>query len=578
MINKKIAKIFFEIADFLEMEDIPFRPQAYRRAALVLNDFEEDVQEIYNRGGKKALDKEVSGIGESLAKKIEEYLLTNKIKYLEYLRKRTPLDMEKLNAVEGLGPKRLKVLYVKLGIATIEDLEKAARSGEIAPLFGFGKKIEQNILESLSFFEKSKGRFLLGEMWTMVEDIKIKLKSLKEVERIDVAGSIRRGRETVGDVDFLVQAKESKKIMDFFVSLPGVIKIWGKGETRSSIKMEEGLDIDLRIVNKESYGSALQYFTGSKDHNIATRKLAIKKGLKLSEYGLFKGEKQIAGEKEEDVYNLLGLPFIPPELRENNGEIEAGLNNNLPSLVEQENIKGDLHCHSTWSEGKHSISEMAEVAIHLGYEYLGITDHAQMMKMQNGLDEKRLLEQTKEIDKLNEGFKNKKINFRILKSIEANILKDGSLDMSDEVLSKLDYVLAGVHSNLKMEGAEMTERIIKAIENPYVKMIAHLTGRKIKKRNEYDLDFDKIFKSAKDSNVVLEINAQPIRLDIRDVRIREAKEHGVKMSINTDAHLKRSLYLMSLGVSQARRGWAEPEDIINTLSLVKLLNFFKNNG
>jgi len=578
MINNRIAKIFFEIADFLEMEDIPFRPQAYRKAAIVLNDFEEDIQEIYNRGGKNALDKEVPGIGESLAKKIEEYLLTNKIKYLEYLRKRTPLDMEKLNSVEGLGPKRLKILYAKLGIATIEDLEKAARSGKIAPLFGFGKKIEQNILESLSFLEKSKGRFLLGEIFSVVEYIKTKLKSLEEVERIDVAGSIRRGRETVGDVDFLVQAKEPKKIMDFFVSLPEVIKIWGKGETRSSIKIKEGLDIDLRIVEKESYGSALQYFTGSKDHNIAVRRVAIKKGLKLSEYGLFKGEKQIAGSREEDVYNLLDLPFIPPELRENNGEIAAGFNNNLPKLVEQKDIKGDLHCHSDWSEGKHSMLEMAEKAISMNYRYLGITDHAQFMKAQNGLDEKRLLKQMKKIDELNEGFRKKKLNFRLLKSTEANILKHGLLDINDEVLSQLDYVTAGIHSNLKMGKIEMTERIIRAMKNPYVKMIVHLTGRKIKRRNEYDLDFYKIFKAAKEFNVVLEINAQPFRLDIKDVRIREAKDHSIKMSINTDAHLARSLDLMSIGVLQARRGWAEPKDIINTLPLSKLLNFFQNNA
>lgn len=578
MINKEIAKVFFEIADFLEMEDIPFRPQAYRRAALVLMNLEEDVGVIYKRGGKEALDKEVSGIGESLAKKIEEYIQTHKIKYLEQLRKRTPLDMEKLNAVEGLGPKRLKILYTKLGITTLEDLEEAASLGKVAPLFGFGEKIEQNILESLSFFEKSKGRFLLGEMWSAVEEIKDKLSSLKEVERIDVAGSIRRGRETVGDVDFLVQAKDSKKIMEFFVSLPGVVKIWGKGETRSSIKTEQGFDVDLRIVDKKSYGSALQYFTGSKDHNIATRKIAIHKGLKLSEYGLFKGEEYIAGETEDGIYNLLGLPFIPPEIRENTGEIEAGFENKLPKLVEQREIKGDLHCHSNWSDGQNSILELAQRAISLGYEYLGITDHGKLMRAQNGLDEKRLLEQGKEIDVLNKEFEKKKINFRLLKSVEANILKDGSIDINNEVLAKLDYVAAGIHSYIKGSKEEMTERFIKAMKNPYVKMIVHLTGRKIKKRNEYELDFDKIFKEVKISNTILEINAQPIRLDIRDVRIREAKEQGIKMSINTDAHSKKDLSLISIGILQARRGWAEQEDIINTLPLAKLLNFLKNNA
>ncbi len=575
MLNYEIAKIFYEIADFLEMENIQFKPSAYRKVALALEVLEKDIADIYIEGGKKALDKEIPGVGESIANKIEEYLKTGKIKYFEKLKKKTPIDMEKLNAIEGLGPKRIKVLYQELNVENLRDLERAAKAGKIAPLFGFGSKTEKNILEGLKFLKKSKGRFLLGEILPKVKQIEQAFKNLKHVQDISVAGSVRRAKETIGDIDLLVTTKEPVKTMDFFVSLPGVVKIWGKGRTKSSIRLKQGLDVDLRIVAKKSYGSALQYFTGSKEHNIATRKIAMSKGLKLNEYGLFKQRKRIAGSNEKELYKAIGLDWIPPELREDRGEIEAALKGKLPQLIEQKDIKGDLHCHSSWNGGHDTILEMAKKAIEMGYQYLGISDHTKFLRIENGLDEKQLIKQGKEIDGLNKRFKNQGINFQILKGAEVNILKNGLLDIKNETLSKLDYVIVGIHSNMKMSKIEMTKRIIRAIKNPYVKILSHPTGRILKRRDEYQIDFDKILRTAKELGKVLEINSSPSRLDLNDKNIKRAKEFGVKMIINSDAHHKNQLEYIKFGALQARRGWAEKKDIINTLPLTKLMNFVK---
>ncbi len=575
MLNYEIAKIFYEIADFLEMEDVEFKPSAYRKVALALEVLEKDIADIYIDGGKKALDKEVPGVGESIAKKIEEYLKTGKIKYFEKLKKKTPIDMEKLNAIEGLGPKRIKALYQELNVENLRDLERVAKAGKIAPLFGFGSKTEKNILQGLKFLKKSKGRFLLGEILPKVKQIEQAFKNLKQVQEISVAGSIRRGKETIGDIDLLITTKEPAKVMDFFVSLPGVVKIWAKGRTKSSIRLKQGLDVDLRIVAQKSYGSALQYFTGSKEHNIATRKIAMNKGLKLNEYGLFKKRKRIAGSNEKELYKAIGLDWIPPELREDRGEIETALDGKLPQLIERKDIKGDLHCHSNWNGGYDTILEMAKKAMEMGYQYLGISDHTKFLRIENGLDEKQLIKQGEEIDGLNKRFKKQGINFQILKGVEVNILKNGLLDIKDETLSKLDYVIAGVHSNMKMSKIDMTKRIIRAMKNPYVKILSHPTGRILKRRDEYQIDFQKILKAAKEFKVALEINSFPLRLDLNDRNIRKAKEFGVKMAINSDAHQKKQLSLIEFGVIQARRGWAEKQDIINTLSKEKLLSFFK---
>ncbi|MFH1714199.1 MAG: DNA polymerase/3'-5' exonuclease PolX [Candidatus Nealsonbacteria bacterium] len=570
MINKELAKIFFEIADYLDMDEVSFRPQAYRKAANSLEVMEENVGDIYKKGGIKALEN-ISGVGKNIAKRIEEYLKKGKIQYYERFKKRLPLNLEELNRVEGMGPKRAKLLYSKLGVRDLKTLEKAAKSHKIASLDGFGEKTEKNIIEAINFLKRSKGRFLLGEILPSVKEIQEKLESQKEIEQISPAGSVRRKKETIGDVDILVATKNPKKIADFFVSLPGIVKIWGKGQTKSSIRMKEGFDVDLRVLRKKSYGSALQYFTGSKEHNIALRRIAIQKGLKLSEYGLFKGRDMIAGWSEEGVYKALGLLWIEPELRENQGEIEAAMKGRLPNLVNLTEIKGDLHCHSNWDGGLNSIDTMVKEAKIMGYEYLGISDHTKFLRIEKGLNEKKLEMRNKEIDRLNK----KQVNFRILKGAETNILNDGSIDIKDEALKKLDYVIAGLHSNFKMEKDRMTERIIRAMKNPNIDILSHPTGRILKKRDEYQCDFDKVLRAAKAYNVSLEINASPLRLDLNDQNIKRAKEAGVKMIINSDAHRKEQLYLMEFGVYQARRGWAEKEDIINTHSVEELLKYFK---
>ncbi len=576
MINQDIAKIFYDIASYLEMDSVPFKPQAYEKAAITLETLEEDVEDIYKKGGFKAL-KEIPGVGKSIAEKIEEYIKTGKIKYYEDFKKKIPVNLDEIIPVEGMGPKRAKILYEKLGVKNLKDLEKAAKSHKIAKLFGFGEKSEKNILDAIQFLKREKGRFLLGEILPKVREVSEKLKKIKGVERVDAVGSIRRMKETIGDVDFLVISKNPKIVMDFFVSLPGVLKIWGKGKTKASVRMEEGFDMDIRVLPKRVYGAGLQYFTGSKEHNIVLRKLAIEKGLKLSEYGLFKGKKIISSETEEGIYKSLGLDWIPPEIREDKGEIEAALRqaqgkpNGLPKLIDYKDIKGDLHCHCDWDGGENSIEEITKRAKEMGYQYVGIADHTKFLKIDGGIDEKTIIRRNKDIDKLN-----KKIEgIKILKGCEANIMNDGSLDIRDDVLAQLDFVIAGVHSSFKMQKEKMTERIIKAMRNPNVDIISHPTGRLIKRRDEYQIDLDKIIKVAKETGTILEINSYPERLDLKDINIRKAKEMGVKMVINTDSHNVDHMKFIEYGVSQARRGRAEKEDIINCWPLEKLLTFLK---
>lgn len=584
MTNQDLAKIFYEIAQYLEMEGdataVPFKAIAFKRAAINLEALDADAEDIYKKGGLKAL-MEIPGVGKAIAFKIEEYLKTGKIKELTLLKKKTPVDFGELSMVEGLGPRKVKILYQKLGVRNIKDLEKAAKTRKIAPLFGFGEKTEKNILEGVEFLKKSSGRFLLGEILFKVKKIEEALKNLKEAEKAEACGSFRRKKETIGDVDFLAASDKPKEVMDFFVSFPGVVKIWGKGATKASVRTKNGFDMDIRVVPKKSYGAALQYFTGSKEHNIALRKIAINKGLKLSEYGLFRGSRMIAGEFEKEIYEKLGIEWIPPELRENQGEIEAairqakGKQNRLPKLIELKDIKGDFHYHSGWDGGSESIEEMAKAAMAMGYEYIGVSDHTKFLRIEHGLDEKQLIRQRKEIDKLNSLFIIHYSSFKILHGCEANILADGSIDIKDETLAKLDFVIAGVHSQMKMDKKRMTERIVKAMKNPNVDIISHPTGRILKHRDEYEIDFDKILRTAKETGTILEINANPFRLDLNDKNIRKAKEAGVKMIINSDAHHKEQLRFMEYGVFQARRGWAEKGDIINCWPLEKALKMLK---
>jgi DNA polymerase (family 10) len=557
MKNQEIAKILYDMADRFSMDGVAFKPYAYRKAADVLVSEKEDIEKVYQRGGLKELES-MPGIGKHIALKIEEYIKTGKIKQYELLKRQIPADVEELTKVEGVGTMTVKTLYEKLNVKNIKDLKRAAEEHKIAPLFGFGDKKEQAILEGIGFLSKNEGRVSIVVAITETKRIIDYLKAMPEVDNISIAGSLRRMKETVGDIDILVSSKNSSKVMDYFIKMPGVQKVWGKGKTKTSVRMDRGYNVDLRVVPKSSFGSALQYFTGSKEHNIALRKVAIAKGLKLNEYGVFKGSKKVAGETEQAVYSALGVDWIPPELREGLGE----LNSKLPNLINYNDIKGDLHCHTNWSGGFNSIEEMARKAMSLGYSYIGITDHTKYLRIENGLDEKRLKEQRKEIDLVN-----KKLDIKILQGCEANILADGSIDIKDSVLQKLDFVIAGIHSHFKLSRDQMTKRMIKAMSNPYVDIISHPTGRIIGKRAEYEIDLNKILTVAKETDTILEINANPSRLDLNDINIRKAVKAGVKMIINTDAHEERHMDLMNLGVAQARRGWASKTDIVNTKDL-----------
>jgi DNA polymerase (family 10) len=575
MKNKEIAKLFYEIAEYLEMDGVPFKPYAYQKAAITLETLKDDVAEVYQKGGLKAL-KAIPGVGESIALKIEEYLKTGKMQYYEEFKRKLPIELDEIVAVEGVGPKKAKVLYEKLGIKTLEELEEAARAHQIASLFGFGDKTEKNILEAIAFLKTSKGRFLLGEILPIATQVLEKLKSLEEVEQISAAGSLRRMKETIGDVDFLVISQDPVKVMDHFVSLPGVVKVWGHGTTKSSVRRKEGFDMDIRVIPPESYGAALQYFTGSKDHNIALRKIAIDKGLKLSEYGLFKGTQAIAAETEEEVYRTLGMPWIPPELRENRGEIEAALAGKLPDLLGYQDIRGDLHVHSDWDGGANSLEEIAAAALARGYEYVGIADHTKFLRIEHGLDEQQLAERNAEIDALNRRLKAEGHHFLVLKGCEANILADGAIDIEDAALAQLDFVIAGVHSHFKMPREEMTARIVKAMQNPHVDIISHPTGRILKRREEYKVVFARLLQVAQETGTILEINSYPERLDLGDINIQAARRAGVKMVINTDAHHVDQLRFITFGIAQARRGWAERGDVLNAWPVKDLLGGLKS--
>ncbi|MFA5009246.1 MAG: DNA polymerase/3'-5' exonuclease PolX [Candidatus Paceibacterota bacterium] len=574
MKNQEIAKILFEIGDFLELNEIPFKPKAYQQAAIALDNLEEDIAETYKQKGLKGLE-DLPAIGKSIALKIEEYLKTGKIEYYKDLKKTSPIDFEALTKVEGLGVRKIKKLYNELNIKNLVDLDAAARAGKIAPLFGFGKKTEDNIIEALEFLKQAKGRFLLREIFPQIKKIEQRISKIQGVEKISIAGSTRRRKETIGDADILVAVKDPtnkyliEKIMNTFVTLDEVVKIVAKGETKSSVKTREGLDIDLRVVANSSFGAALQYFTGSKEHNIAMRRLAIKKGLKLSEYGLFRREgRKIKGETEEEIYEHLGLDWIPPEIRENQGEIEAAEQHRLPKIIDLKDIKGDFHWHSSWDGGEDSLREMCERGMELSYEYLGVSDHTKTLKIENGLDEKELLKQRKEINKLNEEFKKQGKKFKLLQGAEVEILKDGSLDFDNEILKQLDFVSVSVHSNFKIGKVEMTKRVIKAISNPNVDILNHLTGKILGSRDAYEIDVDEIFKAAKEYKTTLEINC--FRTDLSAQSARAAKEMGIKICIGSDAHLKKELKDMEFGVYQARRAWLEKGDVLNAQPLEKL--------
>ncbi|MFH0737255.1 MAG: DNA polymerase/3'-5' exonuclease PolX [Candidatus Micrarchaeota archaeon] len=565
--NEEIARVLFAIAEFLEMQGIPFKPKAYEKAGRTVEGLPEEASAIYLKGGRKAL-LELPGIGENIAKKIEELIQTGKLAYYEDLKKGSKIDIEGLMAVPGLGPKRIMLLKEKLGIRDVEGLKKAALSHRIREIPGLGATVEENILKGIELVKGGEKRFILGYIEPLAMEIRGRIAGLKSVKKVEIAGSFRRRKETVGDLDFLIISDKPDEVMDFVVSMPEVKDVIAKGKTRSAVRLKDGLQIDFRVLADDEFGSALQYFSGSKEHNVVLRRMANAKGLTLSEYGLFtiKGKKWVAGKTEGDIYSKLGLRYIEPELRENSGEIEAAQKGKLPDLVDVADVLGDLQTQTSWSDGNHSIEEMAKAAIGLGYDFLAITDHGgSALPVAHALDEKRLLEQGKEIDRLND-----KLDIRILKGTEVDITKDGKLALSKKALENLDFVLAAVHSGFKSSGKEMTKRITDAIESYPIHSFAHPTGRVINKREPYALDLEALFDCCKKTGTFLEIDGHPERMDLNDIHARAAKEAGCRFTLSTDAHDKSHLSYMRYAVAIARRGWLEAKDILNTYPIDRI--------
>lgn len=562
MKNQEIANIFRQIAHILEIKgENPFRIRAYERAAQNIESIPEDI-EIFIKEDRV---RSIPGIGKDLEDKIKEIVSTGKLKSLDELKKDVPSGLIDILNIPGVGPKTAKLLYEELHIRDVVMLERMAHAGKIRKLPGMKEKTEENILRGIELLKRGRDRMDLKTAKGVADSFVARLKRLKEVNNINPAGSLRRMKDTVRDIDILVSSKNPGKVMDEFTSLSDVKDILAKGPTKSSIVTNDAIQVDVRVIEDASYGAALMYFTGSKAHNIKLRHIAIKKGLKLNEYGIFKKKKRIAGKIEEEMYKILGLPYIFPELREDRGEIEAGMEGSLPKLVELKDIKGDLHVHSTWSDGGSSIEEVVLKARKLKYEYIAITDHSQGLKIAGGLDKKELAAKRREIERLSRKYK----DIEVLFGAEVDIDSDGNLDYPDNILKDMDVVIGAVHSGFKQSKEKLTKRIVKACQNKYVNIIAHPTGKLWGAREAYELDFEELFKVCKETGTILEINSFPQRLDLNDVHCRMAKDFGVRLVINTDAHIADQLEMMRFGIAVARRGWLEKRDIMNTLPFNK---------
>lgn len=558
----EVAAILSEVADLLEIKGVRFKPHAYRRAAQAIETLTEDIVTVAREG---RLD-EIPGVGKSIAGKVQEIVETGSLGYLASLREEIPEGVRDLTRIEGIGPKRALTLSRELGIRNLDDLEAAAKAGLIRDLPGFGQKTEQNILASIQMSRMAGKRHLLGSVLPVAREIEQRLASLSSVGQVSLAGSIRRRKETIGDLDILATSMRPEEVMEAFSSLPGVSRILARGTTKTSVVLSTGVQADLRVVRDEHYGAALQYFTGSKEHNIALRKLAIARNWRLNEYGLvdLATGRMIAGEDEAGVYQALGLPWIPPELREDRGEIEAAQAGALPDLVGYGSVRGDLHVHTSWSEGAHSIEAMAEAARGLGYEYIAICDHAESLHVARGLSPARLTDQMREIERINRAADD---GFTVLSGTECNIGMDGRVDLPDSVLADLDVVVASVHSGFRQPEREMTDRIISAMQNDHVDILGHPTGRILLSREPCQIDLARVFEAAASWGVLMEINASPGRLDLSDVNCRLARDAGLGFSLGSDAHSRQGLRHMEFGVATARRGWLTAEDIVNTHSL-----------
>lgn len=572
MMNRTVAMILNRVADLLEMDGADFRTKAYRRAAHTVEFLPEDIESVMNEGRLE----ELPGIGKNIAKKIQEIINTGSLEYYEDLKAMFPVDFEELMSVEGIGPRKIKLFYEKLGVRNLEDLEYAAKRHKIRRLNGMGPKTELLILKNVRFARRDTGRKLLGQMMPLGKSLKREIEKLDTVSKVEVAGSIRRRKETVGDIDLLVVAEDHESVMDHFTGLKVVEEVIAKGPLKSSVRLKGGVEVDLRVFNAESFGAAMVYFTGSKETNVELRRVAISKGLKLNEYGVYRDDTLIAGETEEEVFRALDMDSPEPELRENRGEVDAAFRGELPDLVDYNEIRGDLHLHTNWSDGKSEIHEMAKKAVDLGYEYMAVTDHFRSIWMDNGMDEMDLEKQLLEIESINEKFEDTKVDLCVFSGVEVDIDSEGHLNIESELLEEIDIVVAALHSGLKQNKYGLTDRIVKVMYNEDVDVLAHPTGRKILEKTGYELDLERIFQAALDTNTLLEVNADPDRLDLSDVIIREAVDYGCKLVINSNSHNLRDMKNMELGVATARRGWAESKDIINTLplkSFKKILEF-----
>jgi DNA polymerase (family 10) len=569
--NNEIADIFEKLADLLEIEDAnPFRVRAYRNAAGSIRGYAENMADLLEQGQDLS---ELPDIGKDLAAKIKIIVETGKLPLLEEVESRTPAALSDLMKIRGLGPKRVKALYKQLNIRTLDDLKRAARNGKIRSLDGFGAKTEQMIRQRVERFTGEEPRTPLIIAENIATSLVTYLKKARGINDIVLAGSYRRCKETVGDLDILVTAAKNSSVMQHFVQYDEVDEVVSIGETRATVRLRSGMQVDLRVVPKVSYGAALYYFTGSRAHNIAVRKLAVSKKLKLNEYGVFRNDKRIAGKTEQEVLKQVGLPYIEPELRENRGELEAAAKGQLPELVGLNDIRGDLHCHTRATDGHHSLEQMARAAADRGYEYLSINDHSRHVTVANGLDRKRLLEQVRKIDRLND----KLDDIVLLKSVEVDILEDGSLDLPDSVLKELDFTVCSVHYKFNLSRKKQTDRILRAMDNTFFNILAHPTGRLINQREPYEIDMGKIMQAAVERGCYLELNAHPDRLDLTDDACIMARETGLKVAISTDAHSTNDLDYMRFGINQARRGWLEADNVLNTRKLTDLLELLRRD-
>ncbi len=566
--NSEVADRFRMMADLLSIKGAnEFRIRAYRNAAQTVSNLSDNLVDMVNNNVDLT---KLDGIGKDLAGKIEEMVKDGKISELEDLKKEISPEVAEMLNITGLGPERVKTIYNELHVKKITELKKAAEEKKISQLSGLGDKTENTILEDIKKREEKgeQERFLFSRAEEIVKPLEEYLKALEDIDRIAIAGSYRRRKATVGDLDILVCGNNSKKIMKYFNDYEDVSKVLSSGETKSTVILNDGIQVDIRLVKEENYGSALQYFTGSKEHSVKLRKIGQEQGLKVNEYGVYDGDEQIGGKEEKDMYEILGLPYIEPELRENRGEFDIEHASDLPDLIKIEDIKGDLQMHTDATDGSNTMEEMIEAALEKGYKYIAITDHSQRVTMAQGLDADGVKKQIEKIDKMNEKYD----GIQILKGMEVDILKDGSLDLPEDILSMLDIRICAIHYNTNLSREDQTKRMIKAIENPFCDIIAHPTGRIISDREPYDIDLDQVMAAAKENNCILEINAQPDRLDLSDKYIKKAVDMNVKLVISTDAHSTGGLDNMKYGVYQARRGWCEAKHVINTLDLDDLLS------